>query len=72
MAKAPFTVNKLETNLFDSRLVSRNIAKGVLSPAAYKKHVEGLSDLSSEAETIEVVLGEDPDLDCPPESTEEA
>lgn len=40
---------------FDSRLVKRNLAKGVITQEEYDAHLASLADAASKAETLELV-----------------
>jgi len=40
---------------FDSRLIERNLEKGVITQEEYEAHLEGLEDVEEKAETLELV-----------------
>ena len=45
--------------LVDQRIVERNIEKGLLTEADYKKHIDGLADSESKSEPVKIDHGED-------------
>jgi hypothetical protein len=60
MATASYEIPKLEVAAFDTRLQSRHIAQGRISPKDVEKHLKGLSDDADNGEFVTVYLGEDP------------
>jgi hypothetical protein len=44
--------SKVGADLFDLRVVDRNISNGLVDPKDYAKHLSGLEDSSSFAETV--------------------
>jgi len=63
MAKPAYDIRKLEPSNFDSRLIERHLGEGRLSAKELQAHLDGLEDLSENAEEFEVLLGEDPNGD---------
>jgi pyrimidine operon attenuation protein/uracil phosphoribosyltransferase len=49
----------MNSTLFDKRVISRNIDKGILSQDEYHKHLNNLEDLSGKCEEIDVSLYDD-------------
>ncbi|MDJ0765778.1 MAG: hypothetical protein QNJ97_22530 [Myxococcota bacterium] len=50
----------MEPLKFDTRIIERNIKKGILSKKEYEAHLANLRDLSEESEPIEVSLYKEP------------
>jgi hypothetical protein len=66
MAKATYTLRKLETAPYDKRVVARQISGGVVSYKDLSKHLSDLADSADNAEEITVTLEEEEE-----EATEE-
>ena len=71
MANASFEVPKLEVAAFDTRLQSRHIAQGRISPKDVEKHLKGLLDVADNGESVKVYLGEDPPTETETETETE-
>ncbi len=63
MAKPAYDIRKLEPSNFDSRLIERHLGEGRISAKELQTHLDGLEDMSDNAEEFKVLLGEDPDAD---------
>jgi len=66
----------MNLKLFDKRLVTRNIEKGLVTRAEYRKHLESLEDSASRCVEMAVSLfgedKEDASKDAPSEPDEKA
>jgi hypothetical protein len=61
MSKAAYTLRKLETATYDTRVIARQIVDGRISHDDVAKHLEDLEDSSDNAEEIMVTLADDED-----------
>jgi len=61
MSKAEYTLRKLETATYDTRVIARQIGDGRISHDDVAKHLKGLEDSSDNAEEITVTLADDED-----------
>ena len=62
----------MDSKLLDKRVVKRNIAKGAVTKAQYKKYLNGLKDLTGECEPLDISLdGDEEDTNDEEEQPEE-